>query len=44
MKDLKKDLEELEKEYAELKAKNDEMTAKYEREKGAIREIKRLKI
>ena len=39
----KKKLEALEKEYAELKGKNDEMTAKFEREKGAIDKLKELK-
>lgn len=39
----KKKLEALEKEYAELKTKNDEMTAKFEREKGAIDKLKELK-
>ena len=29
-----------EKEYSELKAKNDEMTAKFDREKGAILKLK----
>ena len=36
-------LEELQKEIAELKSKDDEMTAKYEREKGSITDIKNLK-
>ncbi len=36
-------LEELQKEIAELKSKDDEMTAKYEKEKGSITEIKNLK-
>lgn len=36
-------LEELQREIAELKAKDDEMTAKYENEKGQIIEIKNLK-
>lgn len=36
-------LEALEKELAELKTKNDEMTAKYEKEKGQILEIRNLK-
>lgn len=36
-------LEELQKEIAELKSKDDEMTAKYEKEKGSIGEIKNLK-
>ena len=39
----KKRLENLEKELAELKAKNDEMTSKYEKEKGHILEIRNLK-
>lgn len=39
----KKRLEELQKELAELKDKNDEMTAKYEQEKGKILEIRSLK-
>ena len=36
-------LEDLQKEIAELKSKDDEMTAKYEKEKGSISEIKNLK-
>jgi len=36
-------LEELQREIAELKSKDDEMTAKYEKEKGSITEIKNLK-
>ena len=36
-------LEELQREIAELKSKDDEMTAKYEKEKGSIGEIKNLK-
>lgn len=36
-------LEELQREIAELKSKDDEMTAKYENEKGQIVEIKNLK-
>ena len=36
-------LEKLGKEIAELKSKNDEMTAKYEKEKGQILEIRNLK-
>ena len=36
-------LEELQREIAELKSKDDEMTAKYENEKGQIIEIKNLK-
>ena len=36
-------LKELQKEIAELKSKDDEMTAKYENEKGQISEIKNLK-
>ena len=36
-------LEELQREIAELKSKDDEMTAKYENEKGSIGEIKNLK-
>ncbi|WP_455539317.1 ATP-dependent chaperone ClpB [Terrisporobacter sp.] len=36
-------LEELQKEIAELKSKDDEMTAKYEKEKGSITEVKNLK-
>ena len=36
-------LEELQRELAELKSKDDEMTAKYEKEKGSITEIKNLK-
>lgn len=39
----RKRLEELQKELAELKDKNDEMTAKYEQEKGKILEIRSLK-
>lgn len=39
----KKRLEELQKELAELKEKNDEMTAKYEKEKGKILEVRELK-
>lgn len=39
----KKRLEELQKELAELKEKNDEMTAKYEQEKGKILEVRTLK-
>ncbi|MDU4890832.1 MAG: ATP-dependent chaperone ClpB [Clostridium sp.] len=39
----KKRLEELQKELAELKDKNDEMTAKYEKEKSKILEIRSLK-
>ena len=39
----KKRLEELQKELAELKDKNDEMTAKYEKEKDKILEIRSLK-
>ena len=35
-------LEDLQKEIAELKSKDDEMTAKYEKEKGSISEIKNL--
>ncbi|WP_010295601.1 ATP-dependent chaperone ClpB [Clostridium senegalense] len=38
-----KRLKNLEKELAELKEKNDEMTAKYEKEKGHILEIRNLK-
>ena len=36
-------LEDLQREIAELKSKDDEMTAKYEKEKGSISEIKNLK-
>ena len=36
-------LEELQREIAELKSKDDEMTDKYEKEKGSITEIKNLK-
>ena len=36
-------LEDLQKELAELKSKNDEMTAKYENEKSYITEVKKLK-
>ena len=36
-------LEELQREIAELKSKDDEMTAKYEKEKGSIIEVKNLK-
>ena len=36
-------LEELQREIAELKSKDDEMTAKYEKEKGSITEVKNLK-
>lgn len=39
----KKRLEQLQKELAELKEKNDEMTAKYEQEKGKILEVRTLK-
>lgn len=39
----KKRLEQLQKELAELKDKNDEMTAKYEKEKGKILEVRALK-
>ncbi|WP_055070847.1 ATP-dependent chaperone ClpB [Clostridium massiliamazoniense] len=39
----KKRLEILEKELAELKSKNDEMTAKYEKEKGHILAVRNLK-
>jgi len=39
----KKRLEYLQKELAELKEKNDEMTAKYEQEKGKILEVRTLK-
>ncbi len=39
----RKRLEELQKELAELKDKNDEMTAKYEKEKAKILEIRSLK-
>ena len=39
----KKKLEALEKDIAELKAKNDEMTAKFEREKDAIVDLRDLK-
>ncbi|MEG1409874.1 MAG: ATP-dependent chaperone ClpB [Terrisporobacter sp.] len=39
----RKRLDQLQKEIAELKSKDDEMTAKYEKEKGAITEIKNLK-
>ena len=39
----KKKLVDIEKEYAELKTINDEMTAKFEKEKGAIASLKKLK-
>ena len=39
----KKRLEQLQKELAELRDKNDEMTAKYEKEKGKILEVRALK-
>ena len=39
----KQRLEKITKEIAELKSKNDEMTAKYEKEKGQILEIRNLK-
>lgn len=39
----KQRLDDIQKEIAELKSKNDEMTAKYEKEKGNILEIKNLK-
>ncbi|MCI6738635.1 MAG: AAA family ATPase, partial [Intestinibacter sp.] len=39
----KKRLEDLEKELAELKAKDDEMTAKYEKEKDQILQVRNLK-
>ncbi|MEG0855255.1 MAG: ATP-dependent chaperone ClpB [Terrisporobacter sp.] len=39
----RKRLDQLQKEIAELKSKDDEMSAKYEKEKGAITEIKNLK-
>jgi ATP-dependent Clp protease ATP-binding subunit ClpB len=39
----RKRLEQLQKELAELKEKNDEMTAKYEQEKGKILEVRTLK-
>lgn len=39
----KERLEEIQREIAELKSKNDEMTAKYENEKGSILEVKNLK-
>ena len=43
MKKVKIELEKLAKEISELKSKNDEMSAKYEKEKKQILEIKNLK-